>query len=492
MYKCICDDCGDDAFCETSSSCYTAAYKDHPDQDEQYHRSCFSADSSQMSCKIQNLASRIMVSIKCCQGHLCNQDLRPTIPREEPPPDTTWQELWPIVVAIVVPIIIVGMLISAIYLICRHMHKRRMEMLLANERRLLEDDILHGVQQVGENTLKELLDHSCTSGSGSGLPQLVQQTVAKRVMLVDCIGKGRYGEVWKGRFQDEDVAVKIFSSRDEASWRRETDIYNMCLLRHENILGYYGSDMTSWHSCTQLWLITHYHRLGSLYDYLQYNTLDYEQMLTLVHSAAAGLSHLHTEIITNRGKPAIAHRDIKSKNILVRSNFSCCIGDLGLAVIHKQESNLLDLGHNQKVGTKRYMAPELLAETLNPSFFDSFKCVDVYAFGLVIWEVARRTGEYPEEYKPPFYDSVPSDPSFEDMRKTVVVDQTRPVAPNRWFSDLVLNQVSKVARECWSQNPKARLPILRVKKTLSQLLKSVQLLTQQDKALKIENLEKSC
>ena len=38
------------------------------------------------------------------------------------------------------------------------------------------------------------------------------------------------------------------------------------------------------------------------------------------------------------------------------------------------------------------MAPELLAETLNPSFFDSFKCVDVYAFGLVVWEVARRTG----------------------------------------------------------------------------------------------------
>lgn len=164
-------------------------------------------------------------------------------------------------------------------------------------------------------------------------------------------GKGRYGEVWRGRYHDEDVAVKIFSSRDEASWSRETAIYNMCLLRHENILGYYGSDMTSWHSCTQLWLITHYHPLGSLYDYLQKNTLDYEQMLSLVHSAAAGLSHLHTEIIGNRGKPAIAHRDIKSKNILVKSNLTCCIGDLGLAVIHKQQENILDLGHNQKVGS---------------------------------------------------------------------------------------------------------------------------------------------
>lgn len=44
----------------------------------------------------------------------------------------------------------------------------------------------------------------------------------------------------------------------------------------------------------------------------------------------------------------------------------------------------------QLVGTKRYMAPEVLTETLNPDSFESFKCVDVYAFGLVLWEIARR------------------------------------------------------------------------------------------------------
>lgn len=50
-------------------------------------------------------------------------------------------------------------------------------------------------------------------------------------------GKGRYGEVWRGQWQGENVAVKIFSSRDEKSWFRETEIYNTVLLRHENILG---------------------------------------------------------------------------------------------------------------------------------------------------------------------------------------------------------------------------------------------------------------
>ena len=148
--------------------------------------------------------------------------------------------------------------------------------------------------------------------------------------------------------------------------------------------------MTSRNSCTQLWLITHYHESGSLYDYLNRNVLCPESMLQLAHSAAAGLVHLHTEIFGTQGKPAIAHRDIKSKNILVKRNGQCAIADLGLAVMHSQLTNTIDLGVNNKVGTKRYMAPELLDETLDPCCFDSFRHVDVYALGLVFWEISRR------------------------------------------------------------------------------------------------------
>lgn len=54
-------------------------------------------------------------------------------------------------------------------------------------------------------------------------------------------GKGRYGEVWRGLWHGESVAVKIFSSRDEQSWFRETEIYNTVLLRHDNILGKWGT-----------------------------------------------------------------------------------------------------------------------------------------------------------------------------------------------------------------------------------------------------------
>lgn len=71
--------------------------------------------------------------------------------------------------------------------------------------------------------------------------------------------------------------------------------------------------------------------------------------------------------------------------------------------------------------------------------FESFRRADIYALALVFWEVSRRTLScgIAEEYKVPFYDVVPSDPSFEDMKKVVCGDSYRPSLPNRWSSDPV-------------------------------------------------------
>lgn len=78
-------------------------------------------------------------------------------------------------------------------------------------------------------------------------------------------------------------------------------------------------------------------------------------------SITTGLAHLHMEIVGTQGKPAIAHRDLKSKNILVKTNGTCAIGDLGLAVRHDVRTNTVDIQlNNNRVGTKRYMAPEVI------------------------------------------------------------------------------------------------------------------------------------
>lgn len=70
----------------------------------------------------------------------------------------------------------------------------------------------------------------------------------------------------------------------------------------------------------------------------------------------------------------------------------------GLAVMHSQSSDYLDIGNNPRVGTKRYMAPEVLDEQIRTDCFESYKWTDIWAFGLVLWEIARRTivnGEHP-------------------------------------------------------------------------------------------------
>ena len=75
---------------------------------------------------------------------------------------------------------------------------------------------------------------------------------------------------------------------------------------------------------------------GSLNDVLKCNTLSYGEMCLIAHSLASGLAHLHEEL-PQRGtldiKPAVAHRDFKSKNVLIKSDMTACIGDFGLALI---------------------------------------------------------------------------------------------------------------------------------------------------------------
>lgn len=321
--------------------------------------------------------------------------------------------------------------------------------------------------------LTNLVEQS--SGSGSGLPLLVQRTIAKQIQMVESIGKGKYGEVWLARWRDENVAVKLFFTSEEASWFRETEIYQTVLMRHENILGFIAADIKGTGSWTQMLLITDYHEHGSLYDYLQTQPVNARILKCLAFSLASGLAHLHTEIFGTPGKPAIAHRDLKSKNILVKNNLQCAIADFGLAVKFSSESNTLEVSSNARVGTKRYMSPEILNETIDLESFESFKMADMYAVGLLFWEMCRRCATTDpitksaafEEYDIPYSNVVPSDPSFQDMHDAVCTKGVRPSIPQRWESDELLSMMASMMQECWHANPSVRLTALRVKKTLS-------------------------
>ncbi|TRY77972.1 hypothetical protein TCAL_06449, partial [Tigriopus californicus] len=318
-----------------------------------------------------------------------------------------------------------------------------------------------------------------STGSGSGLPLLVQRSVARQVTLINIIGQGRFGEVWRGHWRGEPVAVKIFASFDEQSWFREVEIYQTVMLRHENVLGFIAADNKDNGTWTQLWLITEFMELGSLYDFLRRHVVSVQRGLEMCLNIATGLAHLHMDIVGTHGKPAIAHRDLKSKNVLIKQNGICVVGDLGLAVRYDATSNVLDLPETSKVGTKRYLAPEVLNDTLNVQYFEEFKRADIYALGLVIWEIATRstpTGDNRScpDYQLPYQSVVGSDPGFEDMRKVVGDQGIRPDCPAFWQLDPVLNSWLRVMKECWYENPSSRSTALRVKKSLGFLNQEVQ------------------
>ncbi|XP_022226804.2 activin receptor type-1 isoform X1 [Drosophila obscura] len=471
--------------CQNAIQCWKSRTRD-ADGQENVRRGCTTSPEQLPLICNQNSLNKLngptkrnaaKYNVACCTGDFCNSgdfpELPPIVSGDVTVITADTSNISKMSAAILGPFLVITLLGAVAIYYIRRSHRKRLAASRTKqdpESYLVNDELLRATS-AGDSTLREYLQHSVTSGSGSGLPLLVQRTLAKQVTLIECIGRGKYGEVWRGHWHGESIAVKIFFSRDEESWKRETEIYSTVLLRHENILGFIGSDMTSRNSCTQLWLMTHYYPLGSLFDHLNRNALSHNDMIWICLSIANGLVHLHTEIFGTEGKPAMAHRDLKSKNILVTSNGTCVIADFGLAVTHSHVTGQLDFGHNPKVGTKRYMAPEVLDESIDMECFEALRRTDIYAFGLVLWEVCRRTIScgIAEEYKVPFYDVVPMDPSFEDMRKVVCTDNYRPSIPNRWSSDPLLAGMSKLMKECWHQNPNVRLPALRIKKTIHKL-----------------------
>lgn len=294
--------------------------------------------------------------------------------------------------------------------------------------------------------------NSLTS-TGAGPCELMQRTIA-RDLHIDYsrgpVGNGRYGTVFTAKWNHETVAVKVFFSMYEHSWSRETEIYQTCMLRHENILGFIASDIKGDGNLVNMILITEYHPLGSLYDYLQMNVIDKKILFRFLYSICNGLNHLHQEIVSTQYKPSIAHRDLKSKNILIKSNYECCLADFGLAVRFNSALNQLDYGCSHpkvitaREGTVRYMAPECLNNTINLKSIEDLKKADIYQLSLVIWELLKcyqvdENDQDVERHTPPYFEYVSNDPDIFKMRDVVCFKRIRPM-----FNRIFVQEVKKL------------------------------------------------
>jgi serine/threonine protein kinase len=257
------------------------------------------------------------------------------------------------------------------------------------------------------------------------------------------LGSGSFKEVWAGSWQGEEVAIGVL--RDAHQLRPtevdefRTEAKMLSTLRHPKILHVWGI-------CPILPNLAIVTELCStdLYRYLHVDAtqITVPQALDLMTGIALGLSYLH-------GKK-IAHRDLKSPNVLLTSSGSVKLGDFGLARV-KQSSRSL----RTQVGTPLWMAPEVIK---NEPYDLS---ADVYSLGLIFYEILA--GKLP-------YDGL----NQMQLLMHVVMQGKRPeidtdLRPS--FRDNLPTAVTNMVKLCWVANPVRRPKIDQV----VQVLKHAQL-----------------
>uniref|UniRef100_A0A673HB36 Serine/threonine-protein kinase receptor n=1 Tax=Sinocyclocheilus rhinocerous TaxID=307959 RepID=A0A673HB36_9TELE len=289
------------------------------------------------------------------------------------------------------------------------------------------------------------------------------------IQLETLVGKGRFAEVWRARLshneggQYETVAVKIFPAVEYSSWCNERAIFSDANLKHENIVQFLTAEERGGTAAApqrQYWLIMAYYNMGNLQDFLTGHILTWTELCSLAGSVARGLAHLHSDT-TPCGTPKvpIAHRDLKSSNIVLKNHSECALCDFGLALRLDLSLTVDDFANSGQVGTARYMAPEVLESRVNLEDLESFKQIDIYSMALVLWEMVSRCDVIGEvkSYEPPFSSKVCEQPCIDSMRDLVLRDRGRPDIPASWTAHPGMQLVCATITECWDHDPEARL-----------------------------------
>ncbi|XP_047972835.1 proline-rich receptor-like protein kinase PERK9 isoform X2 [Salvia hispanica] len=200
------------------------------------------------------------------------------------------------------------------------------------------------------------------------------------------LGEGGFGCVYKGTFADgSDVAVKqlkIGGGQGEREFRSEVEIISRIHHRHlVTLVGYCVNE-------NRRLLVYEYVPNNNLYFHLHGEgvpVLNWAVRVKIALGAARGIAYLHEDC-----HPRIIHRDIKSSNILVDSNFEARVSDFGLARLALDTNSHVT---TRVMGTFGYMAPE---------YASSGKLTersDVYSFGVVLLELI--TGRKPVDKSGP-------------------------------------------------------------------------------------------
>ena len=184
-----------------------------------------------------------------------------------------------------------------------------------------------------ETKLFEVFQDSVTSEFNSDHERINQDAeLNKFVALETILSRGRYATVWKGREMGQHVAVKIFQRTSISAWQKECHIYEHLSVGHSNITKL--RTLRETRDDDPLCFIMEYCENGSLREYLKKKVLSWSEAAVLASGITSAVAFLHSENVQTGGmKVAVAHRDLKSTNVLVRKDGTSVISDFGLAVL---------------------------------------------------------------------------------------------------------------------------------------------------------------
>ncbi|TYH47900.1 hypothetical protein ES332_D10G030800v1 [Gossypium tomentosum] len=250
---------------------------------------------------------------------------------------------------------------------------------------------------------------------------------------------GAHSRLYHGIYKEEAVAVKIIRVLDDADngdlavrlekqFNREVTLLSR--LYHRNIIKFVAACRKPPVYC----VITEYLSEGSLRAYLHkldHKSLPLQKIIAIALEVARGMEYIHSQ--------GVIHRDLKPENILIDEEFHLKIADFGIACEEAHCDLLAD-----DPGTYRWMAPEMIKRK------PYGRKVDVYSFGLILWEMVAGTI--------PYEDMNPIQAAFAVVNKNL-----RPVVPGDCPPAM-----RALVEQCWSLHAEKRPEFWQIVKVLEQ------------------------